>query len=264
MVNVENLEELDDGYIAAVKRKRNNEVKSLFEDGSIHYEKIKKSLFAAEAASSNDGKRRTICLNTERQKEEKKKRESIILELEEELNNLKVRVESRKLKNVKPIVTSCEGILRKKHGKRYFNYKAKVGQFEFSRKEDVINFEEKLDGKFILTTGEKDLSLEEVVLSYKDLMEVERVFINLKDFIRISPIYHYKDRRVKAHVFVCVLALLLQRYLDKKFSDAKLKISSEKAIEKLKEIKIVINQVGRLSLKCVTPPGKELSQILAA
>jgi len=264
LVNVENLEQLNDGYIAAVKRRRNNEVKSLLEDDSIHYERIKENLFAAEAPLGSDGKRRIICVNTGRREEEKRKREAIILELEGELNGLKMRVESGKLKNVKPIVTSCEEILRKKHGKRYFNYEVKRGYFQFSRKEDGISFEEKLDGKFILTTGEGDLPLEEIVLRYKDLMEVERAFRILKDFIQISPIYHYKDRRVKAHVFVCVLALLLERYLDKRLSDAKIKISSEKAIEKLKEVKVVINQVGGLSLKYVTPPSRELSQILAA
>jgi transposase len=95
-------------------------------------------------------------------------------------------------------------------------------------------------------------------------MDIEHGFRDLKDFIRTAPVFHRRYRRVKAHVFICVLALLVERYLEIKLQQAGLELSARKALEKLKNIKVVENQVGHLSLKYVTPPNQELEKILAA
>lgn len=87
-------------------------------------------------------------------------------------------------------------------------------------------------------------------------------FRDLKDFIRVAPVFHWRYRRVKAHIFICVLALLLERYLEQKMHKAGLNISARKVIEKLKNIKVVTNRVGPLTLKYVTPPNQELEKLL--
>ena len=56
---------------------------------------------------------------------------------------------------------------------------------------------------------------------------------------RIRPIYHYKDMRVRGHVFICVLAYLLEKFMDKKLKQAHLPMSPQKALHKLKSIRIV-------------------------
>jgi len=88
------------------------------------------------------------------------------------------------------------------------------------------------------------------------------MFKELKDFLGIMPIYHFADRRVKAHIFVCVLTLFLQKYFEQKLERAKLNISVRKAIKLLKKIKVVINQVGKLTLKYITPPTQQTKKIL--
>ena len=95
-------------------------------------------------------------------------------------------------------------------------------------------------------------------------MDVEKMIKDLKDFLCIMPIYHYADRRVKAHIFVCVLALFLQKYFEQKLEKAQLDISVEKAIRLQKKIKVVINKVGELTLKYVIPPNDEMKKILHA
>ena len=65
----------------------------------------------------------------------------------------------------------------------------------------------------MIKTTEKTLSLKEIVLGYKDLMNIEKMFRDLKDFIEVAPVYHRLNRRVRAHIFVCVLALLVQKYM---------------------------------------------------
>lgn len=73
-----------------------------------------------------------------------------------------------------------------------------------------------LDGKYILSTSDDTLSPEDVALGYKQLMEVERAFRTLKTTLDLRPVYHRKDGRITAHVFLCFLALLLVRIAERK------------------------------------------------
>lgn len=70
---------------------------------------------------------------------------------------------------------------------------------------------QKLDGKYLLSTSDESLSAEDVALGYKQLMEVERAFRTLKSTLSLRPVYHTKDDRIRSHVLLCWLALLLVR-----------------------------------------------------
>lgn len=70
------------------------------------------------------------------------------------------------------------------------------------------------DGLFVLNTSRHDLSPTEVVASYKNLQEVETLFDDLKHFVDIHPVRHWLERRVRAHVFLCILSLLLKRVME--------------------------------------------------
>ena len=74
-----------------------------------------------------------------------------------------------------------------------------------------VKQEEKLDGKYLLSTSDESLSAEDIALGYKQLMEVERAFRTLKSTLSLRPMYHSKDDRIRSHVLLCWLALLLVR-----------------------------------------------------
>lgn len=74
-----------------------------------------------------------------------------------------------------------------------------------------IAAEAKLDGKYLISTSDDHLSTEDVVLGYKQLHEIERVNRDLKHTVDVRPVYHRHGDRVKAHVLLCWLALLLIR-----------------------------------------------------
>ncbi len=74
--------------------------------------------------------------------------------------------------------------------------------------------EKKSDGVFMLTTTREDLSPETVVKEYKRLQEIESLFDDLKHFVDIHPVRHRLENRVRAHVFLCILALLLKRIFE--------------------------------------------------
>ena len=74
-----------------------------------------------------------------------------------------------------------------------------------------IAVEAKLDGKYLISTSDEHLSVEDVVLGYKQLHEIERVNRDLKHTVDVRPVYHRRGDRIKAHVLLCWLALLLIR-----------------------------------------------------
>jgi hypothetical protein len=74
-----------------------------------------------------------------------------------------------------------------------------------------IKAEENLDGKYLLRTSDPRLSAEDIAVGYKQLLEVERGWRDLKQVIDLRPVYHRKEERIRAHVILCWLALLLIR-----------------------------------------------------
>jgi hypothetical protein len=74
-----------------------------------------------------------------------------------------------------------------------------------------IKAEENLDGKYLLRTSDPKLPAEDIALGYKQLLEAERGWRDLKQVIDLRPVCHRKEERIRAHVILCWLALLLIR-----------------------------------------------------
>jgi hypothetical protein len=79
-----------------------------------------------------------------------------------------------------------------------------------------VRAEARLDGKYLLVTSDPDLSAEDVALGYKNLLEAERGFRDLKSTLELRPVYHRLEPRIRAHVLLCWLALLLIRVAERR------------------------------------------------
>ena len=79
--------------------------------------------------------------------------------------------------------------------------------------------EENLDGKYLLRTSDPKMTAEDIALGYKQLLEVERGWMDLKQVIDLRPVYHRKEERIRAHVILCWLALLLARVAENAATD---------------------------------------------
>jgi hypothetical protein len=77
-----------------------------------------------------------------------------------------------------------------------------------------IKAEENLDGKYLLRCSDPKLSAEDIALGYKQLLEVERGWRDMKQIINLRPVYHRLEERIRAHVILCWLALLLIRIVE--------------------------------------------------
>jgi transposase len=79
--------------------------------------------------------------------------------------------------------------------------------------------EQRLDGKFLLSTSDPDITAEDVALGYKNLLEAERSFRDLKGILCLRPIFHRLEERIRAHILICWLALLLVRLAERQAGD---------------------------------------------
>jgi hypothetical protein len=78
----------------------------------------------------------------------------------------------------------------------------------------AITADAKLDGKYLLRTSDPQLSTQDIALGYKQLLEVERGWRDMKHVLDLRPVYHRLEDRIRAHVLLCWLALLLARIVE--------------------------------------------------
>ncbi len=183
--------------------------------------------------------RSIICLNEDRKAIAKKKREVKISTIAELLSDLfsNVQKEQDVIKLEKRLDKIFEGY--KRRYKKFFTIfrddtKKANG---YTRNEKALAEEEKHDGIFILTTSRRDMKAGKVVDSYKNLQEVEMLFDDLKHFVDINPVRHWLVDRVRAHVFLCILALLLKRIFEISYMNGKALMQPLEEISKSKLIK---------------------------
>src|SRR6202034_1427813 len=152
---------------------------------------------------------------------------------------LQERVAAGGLKRPEKIGAAVERIMQKYHGYRYFDWKLQDGALEFSESESRLGREKKIEGKYVIMTSEKGLSVLDAVALYKELTDVESGFRQLKDVLAMRPIYHQIEPRVKAHIFVAALALLVQRLLGRRLKEAGVDLSPARAMEALSTVRLV-------------------------
>ena len=122
---------------------------------------------------------------------------------------------------------------------RYFSCRIDRGDLDFRIDRAEYSQQRRHDGIFVLETNHPELTIAEVVASYRQLMEVERAFRVLKSLVKLRPIYHHRDRRVETHIFICFLAYLLAKVLELRLRAAGLTFSIAHALDILGRLKAV-------------------------
>src|SRR5450631_2795775 len=136
---------------------------------------------------------------------------------EAKLQPIRERVERGTLRGESKIGLAVGAVRDKYKMSKHIELEIGDEKFAFSRKEAQIAEETSLDGVYILrTTVDAQFSAGDVVRSYKELAKVERAFRTMKsDDLEIRPIHHRLEDRVRAHVFLCMLAYYLEWHLRK-------------------------------------------------
>lgn len=201
-----------------------------------------------------DSLRYIVCRNDERKKTAEKKREEMLTKLSEELNKW-TQTKDQDLAHIERGLNKIFEGYKGKY-KKFFDIDRdeKSGQaIGYHINQETITQEKKWDGVFVLLTSREDLPAQKIVDSYKDLKEVEMLFDDLKHFVDIRPIRHWLDQRVRAHVFLCILALLLKRVFEINYLGGKATTEPLEALAKSKLVKYKVKFSKREERSQVIP-----------
>ncbi len=166
------------------------------------------------------GEIHVLCLSSERQEKDRAIRQAHEKRLLVDLEKLAKRVAKGKGRGTKPAeVLESIGRLKERYSRvaRYYRmeYDSEKKVFHHSLDEAKRARAEKLDGSYLLKTDRQDLTADEAWRIYTLLTRAEAAFRTLKSPLGERPIFHHKEGRVEAHIFVCVLAYHLLISIEK-------------------------------------------------
>lgn len=245
--NLEGLRQAGYDYIVGVRMRQGGQTHDRVLATPGRYAQIRENLFVKEAEV--DGGRYLICYNPQEADHDREVRQAILAQLEDDLRDL--RPGSRKAAELWSHPLKARFLRRLKDGSLRLD-RARAAE------------EARYDGKYVLRTSRRDLEASEVALVYHQLLTVERSFRSLKSLQQIAPVFHYHDRRIRAHVFVCVLAHLLERLLENKLHATGMEITASRALRQLARLQLIPAAIGQKHWLVRTDVTPQAAAILAA
>jgi len=159
-----------------------------------------------------------VCRNPLLADERARKRKELLKAAEKKLDAV-VKAVSRKkrpLRGKDKIGLRIGRDLKNTKMQKHFELTIEEDSFSYRRLEEKIADEAALDGLYVVRTSlpKETLSAEQTVAAYKDLSQVEWAFRSIKSVdLKVRPIYHWKDDRIRAHVFLCMLAYYVEWHM---------------------------------------------------
>jgi hypothetical protein len=211
--NIELLGQQGVGFITALKAPQ---VAKLVKDGELQLSLFDEQNLAEITSVDYPGERLIVCRNPLVAAERSRKREELLTATERALQEIAERVEHETLTGAAQIGLAVGALANHWKVRKHLDIEITDTTLAFARKTAQIQAEAALDGIYILrtTVTEHDLPTADVVRSYKGLKVAERAFRTLKGpELEIRPIHHHLEHRVRAHVFLCMLAYYLTWHL---------------------------------------------------
>jgi hypothetical protein len=197
-----------------------------------------------------DGERRqryVVCHNPDEQKRQREHRNKLVGELEVELTTLQQRKGERHSKRACDLLTSA------RYGK--FLRETSTGKLLIDR--GAIDDAARYDGKWVITSNDDTLNVEDLALGYKQLLRVEQCWRQLKSGLRMRPVFHYRPWRIQAHVTISVLALLLERIIEIRAGDTWRNVRAQ-----LEGVKVIEYERGEARVQQTTELRPEIETLL--
>jgi hypothetical protein len=196
-------------FISALK---SVQIRSLVNAGDLQLSLFDQVNLAEISSPLFPGERLVVCRNPAVAAERARKRAELLAATEVELAKVKASVDGPRGR----LRGAPAGQIGERAGKisnkykvaKHFTLQIADGAFAYERKTEQINSEASLDGLYAIRTTltAQTLGAPAAVRAYKQLKMAERAFGTMKDTIEIRPIHHHLETRVRAHVFLCMLA----------------------------------------------------------
>ena len=160
--------------------------------------------------------RLVACRNEELMKRRANKRQSLIAATKKELEKIKNTVRSGRLRGKDNIGVRVGRVINKHKVAKHFKLNISDQKLGYRVRTDSVEAEAALDGIYVIRTSvsAEAMSAEDTVRNYKRLAHVEKSFRAMKTIdLKVRPIYHYAENRVRAHIFLCMLAYYVEWHL---------------------------------------------------
>jgi hypothetical protein len=198
-------------------------IKALLEGGALQMSLFDDRDMAGITSPEFPGERLIVCRNRALAGERARKREDLLAATERNLARIAAAVARKRqpLRGKAEIGLEIGAVLDKHKMAKHFVLEITDTSFSFARKTDEITTEAALDGLYVVRTSLPTAALDDTatVRSYKSLSLVERAFRCLKTVdLQIRPVYHWLADRVRAHVFVCMLAYYLEWHMRRRLA----------------------------------------------
>ena len=212
---IERLREV--GGIGWVSCLRAPALRRLVEAGDLQLGLFDETDLAEITSAEFPGERLVVCRNPVLAAERARKREALLVETETVLARVAAMVSRGRLKTAAAIGLRAGRVVDAKKMAKHVELTIADGVFAFERKEASIAQEAALDGLYVVRTSvsAERLGTSAVVETYKRLAAVERDFRALKgDDLAVRPIFHWREDRVRGHLFLCLLAAYVRWHLE--------------------------------------------------
>jgi len=169
------------------------------------------------------GERLLVCRNPLLADERARKREELLVATEKKLDEIVAATTRarRALRGKERIGLRVGKVVNQYRVGKHFMLEMEDTRFSYRRDETKIREEAALDGIYVIRTsaGSDAFDPQSAVRAYKDLSKVERAFRSMKTMdLKVRPIYHWLDTRIRAHVFLCMLAYYLEWHMRQKLA----------------------------------------------
>ena len=196
------------GWVSALK---SLQIRALVEQHALQLSLFDEQNLAEIVSEDYPGERLVACYNPLLAEERSRKREELLAATEAGLERVarEAARRTRKRFGAAELGRKVGRVLGRHKMGKHFDWEVENGRLRYRRSAERIEAEARLDGIYVLRTSEPAarLSAQDTVRTYKGLADVERWFRTLKGLeVRVRPIRHREERRVRAHLFVCLLA----------------------------------------------------------
>ncbi len=193
-------------------------IKELLNSGALQLTLFDTRDMASITSPNFPGERLVVCRNHDLAADRSRKREELLAATEKDLTRIKTAVERKRnpLRGTAEIALAVGAVLNTYKMKKHFDLTITDDAFSYARKTAEIAAEAATDGLYVVRTSLSEATLgdADTVRSYKSLALVERAFRCIKTVdLNVRPVYHRLADRVRAHVFLCMLAYYLEWHM---------------------------------------------------
>jgi hypothetical protein len=191
-------------------------IRALVEQGQLQLDLFDERNLLELSSPDYPGERLVACRNPQLAKLRTHKREELLAATEHNLAKIKARVDAGKLAGQDEIGLRVGKVINQYKVAKHFELTIDEDTFSFARRQDNIASEAALDGLYLIRTSVSAAQMDsaQCVRNYKALANVERAFRSLKTLdLKVRPIHHRTAERVRAHIFVCMLAYYVEWHM---------------------------------------------------